>query len=568
MSSFRKPIITMPVRVHRRALKRQEKQRLEELADQGSAYPKGDRKAMPVITCRRPELNHYQGQFYNPFKKLQFASEHWASRKTIGDFFSFNSYKKPLSTDFHNRIISENTRDKLGTTRPDFERVEKLSPSLKAGLKKLGFTHPTNIQEMSIRELLEGQSGILAAETGNGKTLAFLLPLLDKVSRLKEATSQVEAEHSVTHLNRPLAVVVAPGRELAFQIFNVARDLCTAAESAADDQQSNQSDVISGTHFHSMGLNVRLVLGGNVDEKIKRRLRPTDVLVGTAGALSKMFGRKFYRSGSCSVLVFDEADTMLDDSFRSVTYNLMRQLIGPQSGRQASMDDLQVIFSGATFPHYINEVFSEFVDENNVDSEGNPMIKTFRTGQLHRVPHHIYQKFIRAPKTNREDYLMDAIDSDLAKRHQVIIFSNKGSTSNWISHYLNEKGIICEAFNSSVYFRKRHEALDRFKRGEVKILSCTDLASRGIDTLNVHHVINYDFPSNASDYLHRIGRVGRVGSKQAPKVTSLVCGQTSVRVVQDLEMAVRMNREVEGTDGNVARVIKNRRLESEFEAEG
>ena len=90
----------------------------------------------------------------------------------------------------------------------------------------------------------------------------------------------------------------------------------------------------------------------------------------------------------------------------------------------------------------------------------------------------------------------------------------------------------------------------------------------GIDTLNVHHVINYDFPSNASDYLHRIGRVGRVGSKQAPKVTSLVCGQTSVRVVQDIEMAVRMNREVEGTDGNVARVIKNRKHESEFEAEG
>ena len=72
------------------------------------------------------------------------------------------------------------------------------------------------------------------------------------------------------------------------------------------------------------------------------------------------------------------------------------------------------------WPH--PEVFSEFVDENNVDSEGNPMIKTFRTGQLHRVPHHIYQKFIRAPKTNREEYLMDAIDSDLAKKHQVIIF--------------------------------------------------------------------------------------------------------------------------------------------------
>merc|ERR1719495_899898 len=146
-----------------------------------------------------------------------------------------------------------------------------------------------------------------------------------------------------------------------------------------------------------------------------------------------------------------------------------------------------------------------------------------------------------------------------------MIFSNKMATSNWIYHFLKNKGISCEPFNSSVYWKTRYQSLERFERGEVQVLSCTDLASRGIDTLNVHHVINYDFPSNASDYLHRIGRVGRVGSKQAPKVTSLVCGQTSVRVVQDLEMAVRMNREVEGTDGNVARVIKNRRLESEFE---
>ena len=112
------------------------------------------------------------------------------------------------------------------------------------GIDKKGFV----IENVQI--VPTGQSGILAAETGNGKTLAFLLPLLDKVSRLKEATSQVESEHSVTHLNRPLAVVVAPGRELAFQIFNVARDLCTAAESAVDDQLSNQRYVIKGKAVH------------------------------------------------------------------------------------------------------------------------------------------------------------------------------------------------------------------------------------------------------------------------------------------------------------------------------
>ena len=96
------------------------------------------------------------------------------------------------------------------------------------------------------------------------------------------------------------------------------------------------------------------------------------------------------------------------------------------------------------------------------------------------------------------------------------------------------------------------------------MLSCTDLASRGLNTLRVHHVVNYDFPSNAADYLHRVGRVGRVGSKFKPKVTSLVCGQTSVRVVQDLEMAVRAHREIENTDGNVARVIKSRAMEKEL----
>merc|ERR1719295_2469403 len=172
MSSFRKPVITMPVVVHRRALKRKEKLRIQELAEAGTAYPKGDKTLTPVISCRRRELDHYQGARPNPFKKLTYASEHWASRKTIGDYFCFNGVKSPLSTNFHKNIISEKTRERVGNSRPDFEQITVLDNRLKGGLKRLGFVHPTNIQELSIRDLVDGQSGILAAETGNGKTLA------------------------------------------------------------------------------------------------------------------------------------------------------------------------------------------------------------------------------------------------------------------------------------------------------------------------------------------------------------------------------------------------------------
>jgi len=531
---------------------------MEELAESGTAYPKGNRSIMPVISCRRTELNHYQGQRVNPFKKLVYASEHWGSRKTIGDYFSFNGYKKALSTSFHENVVSEKTRDRLDPDRPQFQSFDQLDSRLLNSLKNLGLTHPTNIQQLSLRDLLKGQSGILAAETGNGKTLAFLLPLVQRVLRLKEAIGQVESDRQLTYLNRPLAVVVAPSRELAHQIFQMAKDLCTAASDSSTLVPSDAS-----SHFKALGLDFRLALGGSLTGKMAKGLRPTDVVVGSAGAVDKMFKRKFYRSGSCSMLVFDEADTMLDDSFRSVSYRLMSELTKPKDDGPISHGDIQVIFSGATFPHYIHEIFSDFLDDGPNGGDVEDKIKTYRTGQLHRVPHHIYQKFIRAPKTDRIEYLMDAIDNDLARKHSVMVFSNKGSTSNYIYHFLNEKGISCERFNSSVYWRTRYQTLERFRRGEVQVLSCTDLASRGLNTLNVHHVVNYDFPSNAADYLHRVGRVGRVGSKFNPKVTSLVCGQTSVKVVQDLELAVRMHREIENTDGNIARVIKNRVQEEE-----
>ena len=544
MSSFRKPVITLPVRVHRRAIKRREKQRLEELEDSGSAYPKGNRDLPPVIACRRKELNFYQGQRHNPFKKLQLATEHWPSRSTIGDYFAFNAYKTPLSTNFHDRIVSLHTKEIIGNTRPDFQPLG-LDSRLETALKNLKFLNPTNIQQLAIPGLLKGQSAIVAAETGNGKTLAFLLPLLHNTLKLKEAAEKAQEDNNarLLHLNRPLAVIVTPGRELAHQIFDVCRSLCSAAEVGDVNLESNSG-------FQGLGLDFRLVLGGNLAGKTDQSPKPTDVLIGTPGALVSMFKKRFFHSGSVSTLVFDEADTMVDDTFRGLTYTLMSMLMKPRHDGPLVHGDIQTVFIGATFPNYIYDAFGEVIDTESLE--------TYRTGQLHRVPYHIYQKFIRVPKTGKVNYLMEVIEKDLAKQRSLMIFSNKSSTSNFVAKYLMEKGIEAETFNASSYWRTRYQSLERFQRGQVKVLSCTDLASRGMDTSQVQHVVNYDFPSNASDYLHRIGRVGRVGSKFSPMATSLVCGQRSIAVVQQLELAVRTNREIDGVDANISRIIKDR----------
>ena len=118
---------------------------------------------------------------------------------------------------------------------------------------------------------------------------------------------------------------------------------------------------------------------------------------------------------------------------------------------------------------------------------------------------------------------------------------------------------MCIAFNSSLNWRKRDEVLSKFINGEINVLSCTDLASRGLDLGGrTSHVVNYDFPSNMSDYLHRVGRVGRVGQTMIGKVTNLVCGQTSIQVVQELERSVRLNQEMTDINSNIRSIIHDR----------
>ena len=280
-------------------------------------------------------------------------------------------------------------------------------------------------------------------------------------------------------------------------------------------------------------------------KKAEHKNEPVDILVGSAGALNKMFASKMFSPDFIHTVILDEFDTMIDDTFRGLTSVLLTKL--------RKQFDQQLILSGATLPPNLESQISHVIDPET--------IQVVQTNFLHRVMPHVHQKFIRAPKTDRIDYLMEIIAPDVEKKRQILIFCNKASTSAYVSHALNEQGIESLHFaGGNMHPVKRQYNLKKFLVNECNILTCTDLVSRGIDTQTCDHVINYDFPMSMTDYIHRVGRVGRVGSNlNKSKVTSLVCGKISIALVQELEKSVRLNKPIPEVETNVISLLEKYR---------
>ena len=213
-----KPIISIPVRVNQRAIKRQEKIRIKELEEVHSRYSKGDGK-FPIIKCRRQELDHFRGQTYAPFKSLPMASEHWMSRSTIGDFFSFVPFRGGENRIFGKKFVTwnillfsaaatkwfnyEETFDENAIQypkeneefvksmlmhAPKFENFG-LDSSLVNQLIQIGIKKPTNIQNDTFDPIMKGTNVLIASETGNGKTLAFVIPSIQKILNTQDSKS-------------------------------------------------------------------------------------------------------------------------------------------------------------------------------------------------------------------------------------------------------------------------------------------------------------------------------------------------------------------------------------------
>jgi ATP-dependent RNA helicase RhlB len=339
-----------------------------------------------------------------------------------------------------------------------------LEPSILRGIEDAGFEYCTPIQAQSLPALLAGRDVEGQAQTGTGKTAAFLVGIMNVLLREPRLPGSADGQ--------PRAIVLAPTRELAVQIHRDAEQI--------------------GLHT---GLRFGVVFGGTGYESQRQMLRDgLDVLIGTPGRLIDYFKQKIFHLNAVRVAVLDEADRMFDLGFiRDIRY-LLRRMPPPQ-------ERLSLLFS-ATLSMRVRELAYEHMNSPTmVDA----------TPENHVTVASVIQRLYHVGERDKIPLLIG-----LLRRMDVtrtIIFFNTKREAEKVDAWLAGNGLIAGMLTGDVPQKKRLSLLDRFTRGELPILLATDVAARGLHIPNVSHVFNYDLPQDAEDYVHRVGRTARVGAK-------------------------------------------------------
>ena len=337
-----------------------------------------------------------------------------------------------------------------------------LSQPVLQALDLKGYTEPTPIQAQAIPHVLEGRDLLGIAQTGTGKTAAFMLPSID---RLREADKQ-------TPFKSCRMLVLAPTRELAGQIADSAKDYGALA-----------------------GLKVHSIVGGTSVNKDRNKLhRGTDILVATPGRLLDLIDQKAFRLDGVEVLVLDEADQMLDLGF----IHALRQI------SQLVPEDRQTLFFSATMPKQIQELVGKYC-RNPVKVSVTPESTT-----AERIDQYLFMV--------QQDEKQTLLELILSGRHKipgqierVLIFARTKHGADRVVKKLGQAGIPANAIHGNKSQPQRQRALDEFKRAKTPVLVATDVAARGIDIPGVSHVVNYELPNVPEQYVHRIGRTARAG---------------------------------------------------------
>ena len=335
-----------------------------------------------------------------------------------------------------------------------FEQLN-LASELIEGLKAERITEPTPIQEQAIPVLLQGRSAYVSSATGSGKTLAYLLPLLQRIDAGQKTVQ---------------AMVIAPTHELAMQIFTQAKDLAE----------------------HS-GIKVRtqaLIGGVAVKRQLEGLKKKPHLIVGSAGRILHLIDLKKIKPHSITMVVVDEVDRLLSgDSAENV-----RTLIGTTSR------DRKLVFVSATVqPESMREVKGLVADVTEIHVDAN------------RVSETIEHQYILCEERDKPDILrklMHALEPDRA-----IAFVHRNRTAEIIADKLNYHKLPVADIHGAHDKLARKQGLDNLRTGKVRLLLASDVAARGLDIRDVTHIFNVDIPSNAKDYLHRVGRTGRAGAQ-------------------------------------------------------
>jgi len=337
----------------------------------------------------------------------------------------------------------------------------KMDSRILAGLKSAKFTHCTPIQALTLPLALEGNDVAGQAQTGTGKTAAFLLAIFNQLLK----------KRNDTYGNNPRSFIVAPTRELAIQIHRDAVSL------GADT-----------------GLKFGLAYGGVDYEKQRNSLKDgVDILIGTPGRLIDYFKQKVYNLKHIEVVVLDEADRMFDLGFIDDIRFLLRRM-PPPAERQS------MLFS-ATLSHRVMELAYEHMN--------SPETLTVET---ENVTADLVEQKVFYPANDEKIPLLIGLMRALDAHHSMV-FTNTRAAADRVGRTLNANGIPAAVISGRVRQEQRQKLLKRFHDGDIPVLVATDVAARGLHIPDVTHVFNFDLPQDAPDYVHRIGRTARLGAK-------------------------------------------------------
>ncbi|MDE0722509.1 MAG: DEAD/DEAH box helicase, partial [Flavobacteriales bacterium] len=328
-----------------------------------------------------------------------------------------------------------------------------------SALKPLGYENPTPIQEQAIPHVLEGKDILGSAQTGTGKTAAFSLPI---VHTLASRPSKTQGR------SKPIrALVLTPTRELASQIEENVRNYCT-----------------------NSNLRSTVVFGGIPQRRqVDALRRGVDILIATPGRLLDLCNQGHIRLQDVEFLVLDEADTMLDMGFIHDIKKIIKQ----------TPKERQTLFFSATMPPNIRELSSTILKD--------PI--RIQIAAESSAAETVDQKVYYVRQNDKKDLLVHILGTD--EIINALVFTRTKFGADKVVRHLQRNDIQAEAIHGNKSQPAREKALNRFKKGKVRVLVATDIASRGIDVDELSHVVNFELPNLAESYVHRIGRTGRAG---------------------------------------------------------
>ena len=376
----------------------------------------------------------------------------------------------------------------------NFEDLQ-LAPAIVRAVRAHGYETPTPIQAQAIPIILAGQDILGGAQTGTGKTAAFVLPILHRLTMARSAQNRFGG----TGIR---ALVLTPTRELAAQVEESVK-----------------------TYGQYLQLSSTVIFGGvGMSPQISRLRSGVDILVATPGRLLDLAGQGVLDLGQVQTLVLDEADRMLDMGFIHDVKKVLALL--PK--------EKQSLLFSATFSEEIRELAAGLL-KNPQSVQVTPKNSTVqRITQLIHPVGRAQKKALLAHIINAQNW------------SQVLVFTRTKFGANHVAEYLEKNGITAMALHGNKSQTARTQALGGFKKGEIRALVATDIAARGIDIDDLPHVVNYEIPNVCEDYVHRIGRTGRAGADGT--AINLVCLDEE-GFMKDIEAFTRQNIEVKVVEG-------------------